>query len=714
MNKPLKTIFSGTTSLSCSKILIASIAFSSSAFAATNTAILPEVTVEAKRANETGYKVEDSSISKITTPLLDTPKSITVIPRAELDDKGVTTMRDALRTVPGISIAAGEAGAQGDNLTIRGFTARSDFFLDGTRDFGSYYRDPFNLENIEVLKGPDSILFGRGSTGGIINQESKTAKLETFNNASLTLGTDSTKRVTVDTNQQLGQNTALRVNLMAHENEVAGRDVAENERYGIATSLAFGINTEDRLTLNLFHQQEDDTPDYGIPWLFNHPAPVDRDNYYGFKTNNFLQTNATIGTAKYEHDFNDDMSLSTKVRYAVYDRDAQITEPQLNGFAIGTPLTAMNVTRNQIAAKSRETYFGNQTDLTNKFETFGLKNTVVSGVEISRETSAPIRRTFTGVPTANLLDPNEDQTFAGTSTVSSSVEAAANTIAIYTLDTIALNEKWDLIGGLRFDRVESTYVQSAGASASFDRIDDLPSWRAGLVYKPLPNGSVYVSASNSYNPSIEGLALAANNAKLDPEESRAYEVGTKWDLLNKKLNTTLALFHNEKNNARVPDPNNASLNVLDGEQKVEGVEVEVTGNLTDAWKLSGGYTYMESEVVKSTRAFEQGQPLANVPRHTLSLWSTYELPCKLELGGGMNYVAERIASATVDTTTHLVKTAPGYFTFDAMAKYPLNQHIDLQLNVYNLTDQYYYDQLYPSHIVPGAGRTALLATNFKF
>ncbi|HEY3836399.1 MAG TPA: TonB-dependent receptor plug domain-containing protein, partial [Bryobacteraceae bacterium] len=272
------------------------------------------------------------SSPKYSATVLDTPQTITEVSSQVMQDQGVTTLRDSLRNVAGISLAAGEGSAQGDNLTIRGFTARNDLYIDGMRDFGSYYRDPFNTREVEVLQGPSSVTFGRGSTGGVVNQATKMPSLSGFLSASIDVGTDLTRRGTLDFDgpfNLLGHSAAFRLNLMGNLNDVAGRDVAENRRFGVAPSLSLGLDTNTRLTLAYFHQNADDTPDYGIPWLFNGPAPVPRSNYYGFEHGNFLRTDDDIGTVRLEHDFAHGITLREQGRYADYVRDALITEPQI-------------------------------------------------------------------------------------------------------------------------------------------------------------------------------------------------------------------------------------------------------------------------------------------------------------------------------------------------------------------------------------------------
>jgi catecholate siderophore receptor len=658
-----------------------------------------------------------SSMPKYSQPLRDTPQTISVVPQEVLAEQGVTTLRDALRNVAGISLAAGEGGAQGDNLTIRGFTARNDLFIDGMRDFGSYYRDPFNLEEVEVLKGPSSVTFGRGSTGGVVNQASKTPVLAQSISGEIMAGTDLTRRLTLDLNQQMSATSAFRLNVMGDENNVAGRDIAENRRFGIAPSLAFGLGTATHWTFSYLHQTADDNPDYGIPWLFNQPAPVNRNNYYGFKDGNFLRTYDDIGTAKIEHEFNGHFTLRDQIRYANYVRDVQITEPQVLSPSLSTPLSALQVNRNQIAVNSVETNLDEQLDLIAKFKTGFIEHTVTTGVEGGKETSAPRRPVWTNVPTTSLLNPNESAVFSGAATPSTNVHTTSLTAAAYVLDTMELGKHLDLIGGFRWDRFDTGYTQSVAPAAAFNRLDEMPTCRGALVYKPAAPGSIYVSAGTSFNPSAESLSLSAANANLPPEKNLAYEAGTKWDLLRRRLSMRSALFETNKTNAREPDPANSLLNVLAGNQRVRGAEFELRGHLTSRWEILSSYAYLDGKVVNSKYyPLAMGAQLANVPKNTANLWTEYHLPRNWEVGAGGNFVDSRTASSTApyDPITGLVKQAPSYFVFNAMVKRKINEHVDLQVNVNNLANHYYYDELHPAHIVLGPGRSALVGLKFKF
>jgi len=661
------------------------------------------------------------SSPKYSQPALDTPQTITSVTQATMQEQGVTTLRDALRNVAGISLAAGEGGSQGDNLTIRGFTARNDLFIDGMRDFGSYYRDPFNTQEVEVLQGPSSVTFGRGSTGGVVNQATKAPSLSQFISGDFDLGTDLTRRLTLDVDTPvpaLGKTAAFRLNLMGDEGNVAERNVAENRRFGIAPSLAWGLGTDTRFTLSYFHQNGDDIPDYGIPWLFNGAAPVNRTNYYGFKDGNYLRTYDDIGTAKAEHDVNKHITVRDQLRYANYVRDVLITEPQIpSGVTLATPLSSIQINRHEIGVNSVETYLDEQLDMMAHFNTGFIHHEVVTGIEAGRETSDPTRPTWTNVPTTSLLNPNPDQVLTGTETITSRVHTTAVSEAAYVLDTMSLGRHWDLTGGIRWDRFDTSYSQTVAPAAAFKRVDDMPSWRSALVYKPVAIGSVYFAAGTSFNPSAEALSLSASTASLPPEKNRTFELGTKWDLPNGRFSLRGSVFETTKLNAREPDPTNSLLNVLAGTQRVRGAEMEIHSRLNSRWDILGSYANLDAKLVSSKYyPAAIGAQLANVPRNSFNFWTTYRLPWRIEAGLGSNYVSSRTASSTApfDPVTGLVKQVPGYWVFNGMLSRRLNEHLSLQANINNIANRYYYDELHPAHIVLGPGRSALIGLKFKF
>jgi catecholate siderophore receptor len=477
-----------------------------------------------------------------------------------------------------------------------------------------------------------------------------------------------------------------------------------------------GLGTPTRWTFSYFHQTGDDIPDYGLPWLFNGPAPVDRHNYYGFKNGNYLRTYDDIGTARVEHDVSSHFTLRSQARYANYVRHVLITEPQILGAtSLALPLSVLTINRNELAADSTETYLDEQVDLTVRFQTGFIEHTLVAGVEGGRGTSDPVRPKYTQVPTTSLLNPDPNQPFFGIPTPSADVQTSAISAAAYALDTMRLGGHVEVSAGVRWDRFSADYNQSVPPALACHRVDELPTWRAAIVYKPIQIGSIYFSAGDSFNPSAESLALSASTADLPPEKNQTYEFGTKWD--PGKLSFRGAAFRTEKINAREPDPNNPLLNVLAGNQRVNGVELEARGRLTSRWEILSGYAHLDSRVVSSNYyPASIGARLANVPANTFNLWTEYRLPHRWEVGAGGNFVASRTASSTApfDPVTGLVKQLPGYWVFNAMVKRPINEHINLQLNVNNLTDRYYYDELHPAHIVVGPGRSVAVAIKFRF
>jgi catecholate siderophore receptor len=649
----------------------------------------------------TSSVTDEVSLTKFTEPLLTTAQSVTVVPQFVVKDEGVTTLRDTLRNVPGISLAAGEAGAQGDNLTIRGFTARNDIFLDGIRDFGSYYRDSFNYEQVEALEGPAGIQFGRGSTGGVVNQESKAPTVQQFAHVETQFGTDATRRITADLNKpMLGVmgGSAVRLNVMGQESGVAGRDFAEVRRWGVAPSVSIGLNTKMRATLSYVHLQENDTPDYGLPWFNNTVAPgAIRHKYYGFSDENYLQTNDDILTLKVEHEFSPGVNLHTIARAANYPRQAQITEPQIcsnaplsvpvGGVVAKLPTSAVNtalpcpytassgagtsdpgtivVNRNQIQTKSVEGDLWDQTEVTARFKMLGFRNSLVAGVEGGQEISNPIRTSYTinginTVPSTSLLNPNTGQPFVGTAYISSIVHTKAESVGLYFVDTVKLGRLFELSGGVRWDRFDTGYnlwqpAPPAGgtvtaAVALISRVDEQPSYRAAFVYKPSNHGSVYFDYGTSFNPAAESLSLSVGlaNSSAAPEENETYEAGVKWSFLNERLLAEGAWFRTEKDNARETDPTNSNNIVAAGNQLVKGVQFSVVGRLPQGMDVVAGYAYLDSDVIFS-KFFPTsvGYPLANVPKQTFNLFVTHRLPWRLNGGLGGNYVASRTASSTV-------------------------------------------------------------------
>ncbi len=679
---------------------------------------MPEVQVQGQQEKQAGtYNSKITSNPKTATPILDTPQSTSVVPSQVIQDQGMTTLRDVLHNVSGISVAAGEGGNQGDSITIRGFNARTDIFLDGMRNFGSYYRDTFNFEQVEVLKGPAATSFGRGSTGGVVNQVSKAPQIDPVTAGSLSTGTDATLRATMDVNRaapSLGDNAHARINMVSHKSEVAGRQAAESRRFGFAPSVSWGLGTAKRTTLSFFKLSANDIPDYGIPFLHDKPAPVNRTNYYGFKNGNYLNTDVNIATLKKEDDLSDQTKLNQQLRVASYKRSFLITEARVpTSVLVGTPIETITVTRNQLGGEATDTSLNYDINVNTKFNTGTIDHNFTAGFEAIKETSNPTRLTYTGVPSTSLLDPS-DVPFTGTGTLNTKIEATAITGAVYVMDTLKLSERWEWTEQIRYDYLESNSEQSAPTTLKLSRYDNMLSSRGGLVFKPTPDGSIYASYATSFNPSVEQLSLSAANQNADPEKSRVIEVGTKWNLLDGDLSLSSAVFQTEKENARTPSVADPTVNVLEGKHKAQGIDLEVTGNLSKSWQIFAGYTYADSEIVESNTAAEVGSRLANAPLNTGSIWSTFQINGKWQIGAGVKSVSERIASLTPDVASGLIKKVEGYHVYDAMAKYQYAKDISIQMNFYNLEDKFYIDGIHSGHLVPGAGRSALLTANFNF
>jgi len=712
-----------------------------------NATELTEVVIEGTQ--DKVYKPDRVQTPKYTQPLRDIPQTITVVPKSVMQERGATSLRDVLRNVPGVTMQAGEGGVPaGDNMSIRGFNARTDMFVDGIRDFGGYTRDPFNMEQVEVSKGPSSSNAGRGSTGGSVNMVSKSPTLEKSYSGDVGIGSSEYYRATADLNQPLGDHTALRVNALYHDQLTPGRGEAREERMGIAASLAFGLGTDTRLTLNYFHMESEGMPDYGIPWV---PAPsttagvvttytnglgahvnsdpgVPYDSFYGNLDRDYEIIRTDIATIQFEHDFNDNWKLTNTVRVGQTVRDSVITAPRFLDVQAGANITYDGTINRQLQSRDqKDSILAEQINLIGKFETGFLKHDLVLGGEVIYETSKNFARAVVSgtTPNTNIYNPKPNSPFTGViGRTGAYTEAEALSVGAYLFDTIHFGDHWDLTGGLRYDSFDVDYkaVASSGApnfnpttNTNLGRVDEMFSWRAGLVFKPVENGSIYFGYGTSFNPSAEGLTLgtgatAANNLNIDPEQSRTMELGTKWDLIQDKLQLTAAVFRTDKTNSRTEDAANpADTIVLDGQQRVQGVEFGFAGSITDDWRVFGGYTYLHSEIIASKNAAEINQPVSNTPDHSFSLWTVYELPHGFQIGAGVQYTGDR-----TNTNLNTARVAPEFCLFDAMIGYEVNKNFSLRLNIYNLADEEYIDRVGGGHFIPGAGRSAVLTASYKF
>lgn len=707
----------------------------------------PEVIVQGQL--DPLYKPQSVASPKLPGPLRDIPQTITVIPKELIQEQGATSLRDVLRNVPGISIQAGEGGGgpAGDNLSIRGFNAKTDLFIDGVRDFGGYSRDPFNFEQVEVFKGPSSSTSGRGSTGGSINMVSKTPTLDTFRTLDVGGGSNDYFRSTLDINQPFWvkpgtaavpasgkgakavqplagteeTGAAFRLNGLYHNAGVAGRDEVAEERWGVAASLAFGLGTDTRTTLSYFHLEQDNQPDYGIPWVpetvtapslrnyHDKAPPVPFSKYYGLLERDEEEISTDLATFTFEHDFSDDLKLRNTLRAGRTERDSVITAPRFAG--AGTTLNRQFQSRDQ-----EDSILANLTDLTAEFDTGSIQHTLTTGFELVREESENRARAASEVSQTDLFHPDPTDPWNGTiHHTGARQEAEVNSAALYLFDKMKLSEHFELNGGLRWDYADTDYtsVDAAGHTTNLSKSDDMLSWRAALVYKPVENGSIYFSYGTSFNPSTEFLvssspASVINTFDTDPEENRSYELGTKWDLFEERLSITAALFRTDKTNARTADPTDPTNFELSGEQIVQGAEIGLAGSITDSWRVFAGYTYLDSEITASANPLEIGNQVSNTPKHSFNLWTVYDLPGGFQIGGGAQYVGDRFNNNLNQ------RVGPSYWLFDAMLGYKVNDNLSLRVNVYNIANEDYIDRLGGGHFVPGAGRSVAVSATYKF
>ncbi|HEY8086044.1 MAG TPA: TonB-dependent siderophore receptor [Methylophilaceae bacterium] len=715
---------------------------------------LPEVSVDSTQTQDKGeYSAPVSTIGgKVPTAVRDIPQSLTVINRAVLDAQASASLADALRNVPGITIGGAEGGQIGTNINLRGFTARTDIYLDGMRDRGQYFRDTYYLDSVEVLKGPSSMLFGRGSTGGVINQVRNKAYLGESASITGTVGTGGYYRSTMDYNHQLSDDSAMRIDVMGQD--ISGvRDVMENQDFGFAPTVRFGIGTPTEITLSALIEHNHDMPDYGIPAVNGEVAHINYNNFYGL-TNDHTDQDVDILNATIKHVFSDNLTLRNQTQYAYYDTAARESAFGRLGKLVGNtftslPLANRNAGNTTALPNSQlsvllishdraitDQSLDNQTDLIAKFDTGSIKHTLVTGLELGYDVYTNLSSSrndpsihvianggaavTNAVGVVSLSDPAHISTSGTTvNTIGNYAYATANEFAVYANDTLEFNKQWKAVLGLRWDRFDADISNTINSSntlpgtnttpASAGRIDTFTSVRAGLIYQPTDAQSYYVSYGTSFDPSLETLALATGQQNIAPETSASYELGGKWDLLGDGLSLTSAIFRIEKDNAR----SQVSTGVynVDGDVRVDGFEASLTGHITPKWQVISGYTYMDSEVVKASALDgSQGKELANTPNNTAMIWTTYNPTAEWEIGGGATALSSVFASNTD------VARAPGYTRYDATVAYHQPKY-DLRLNLLNLTDKDYIASAIPSdggRFVPGAGRTLLGTATYRF
>jgi catecholate siderophore receptor len=728
------------------------------------TKTLPKVSVSAPEPEETP-KVDRVSSPKFTQDLIDTPQTISIVSQEVLMQQGATTLSQALRNTPGVTFLLGENGntATGDSIFMRGFDTQGSIFIDGIRDLGSVTRDTFNTQQVEIAKGPAGPDYGRGAASGYVNMASKVPTAESFVGGTASYGTASNGRITGDVNHRFeGSGTAIRLNVMGQDGEVDGRDFIERKGWAVAPSIAFGLEGDTRSYFYLLHTEQDNVPDGGVTTLgldgfYNRdldpnppaatpplppprapgviPAPVDSENYYGYRSD-FEQTSGTMFTARFEHDFNDNVSIRNSTRYGRLEQFYILTG--VNAVTIPSPdPDTWTVNRTRQSKFQQNTLMTNQTNLTINVATGGVSHAITTGIEFINEEQYNPAYTAAGLGTLVPADPydpvlaDEPPNYAPARN-GAFTRGETQTIGAYLFDTLSFAEKWEVTGGFRVDTYDTDFESVAATVANppvltasqLGADDTLFSYKVGVLFKPLPNGSVYLSHANSKQPpgganftlTPPNGANNANRTDLEPTEGENLELGTKWEFRDGAFAVTGALFDSTNKNELVPDATNPNVFVQVGEREVKGIELGIVGKITENWDLSAGLAKMDTEIVKGSTA-QQGSQINWSPELTFSSWTTYRTPFGLTIGGGARYVdtvARSIANTVLPTAN--VPTAPEYWVVDAMLGYQVNEKVNIQLNGYNLLDEEYIATLNNggSRYIPGTPLSALLTVNFTF
>ncbi|KGH26592.1 catecholate siderophore receptor Fiu [Comamonas testosteroni] len=747
--------------LACATVLAgATLALPAQAQSAETT--LKEVKVEGNA--DTGYTPGQLSSPKFTQPLVNTTQTVNIIKEQLLQEQGATTLTEALRNVPGAgTFYAGENGntSTGDAVYMRGFDSSSSIYVDGVRDIGSISRDMFNIDQVEVTKGPAGTDYGRSAPTGAINLVSKQANLNNSFGGSLGLGSASYKRASIDLNRVINAETgtAVRLNAMAQDANVAGRNGIENNRWGIAPSFAFGLNSPTRVFVNLLHIKQSNVPDGGVLTMglpgYTSPDPAKRGylsgaarvnskNFYGTASDHDDVT-ATMATLKVGHDFSATTKLRNTTRWGETKQDYLLTAFMAGSTQLITPNandpSTWTMSRNINTKDQVNRILTNQTNLSTSLVAGSVQHDLSLGLELTREEQTNYGLATKGtVPAVSVYNPDSSILLPDYQRNGADSKGKTDTVALYAFDTLKFNDQWQANLGLRLDRYKTSYNAMAACTATsttqpcgsnpvgtvvpttsdgLSKSGTLLSWKAGVLYKPAPNGSVYLNYALSQQPpggSNFALSAAVNNAanpNMDPQKAKTLELGSKWELAEKNLMLSGALFRTEVTNEIVTNSDGTVGQT--GKKIVQGLELGVIGQINKAWGVSAGYTVQNTKVdTGALVAADASNGLTYTPKNAFSLWSTYQLPFGLTIGGGARYAGglKRGTDGAVGTPNH----TDSYWVFDAMASYRVNKNLDIQLNVFNLFDKDYVAAINKSgyRYFPGIARSARLTANFKF
>lgn len=676
----------------------------------------------------TGYNPKASvTATKTYTSLNDVPQAVTVIGEKQINDQAIQSMADAVRYVPGVGATQGEGNR--DGLVFRGNSSTADLFVDGMRDDVQYYRDTYNIERIEAFKGPNAMIFGRGSPGGLINRVTKVADFTEAGRLNLQAGSYDKKRITVDLGRNLAAEAAFRVTGL-WEDSGSYRDGVTYQRQGTNPTLAFRAGDDTLITLGYEFYKDERVADRGIPSYSvasggtRHPVETSASTFFGDPSRSPTWSEVNAFQTFVEHRFNNGVTLRNRFRLANYDKFYQNVFPG-NVNAAGTTV-GISAYSNYTG---RENVFS-QTDLVFSARTGGIAHTLLAGVELGRQETDNLRKTgYFGLPnstclsgstTTNCIVSLSAPTISVPLTFAQSATDARNTgvntfTAVYVQDQIAFNDQWQAVAGIRFDRFEAEVTNlraTTPGTRDLSSEDDLISPRLGLIYKPAGNLSLYASYGVTYLPrSGEQLAsLSVSNQTLDPEEFHNYEIGAKWDI-DPTLSFTAAAYRLNRGNSAVTDPNDSTkLVLLPGDaQRVEGVELSLAGQITSSWQVIAGYAWQDARTVQAVGSTPAGRVLPQTPKNSFSLWNRYDFTPKLGAALGVLYRDKSYASISNSVTLD------SYTRIDGALYYTLSPKLLLQLNVENLFDIDYYPNAHSdSNITPGAPRSAYLTLSVKY
>jgi catecholate siderophore receptor len=669
-------------------------------------ATLPLIKVTANKTD--GYVIaKTSTATKTNTLLRDVPQSVSVVTQDIIKDQAIQSMAETVRYVPGMGISQGEGNR--DALVFRGNRSTGDFFVNGIRDDVQYYRDLYNIERVEVLKGPNGMIFGRGGSGGVINRVAKEAGWSPIQEITAQAGSFNTKRVALDVGQGINEAAAVRLNAM-YENSGSFRDGVDLKRYGVNPTVTIMPTDNTKVVLNAEYFKDERIADRGIPSFQGRPLNTNVSTFFGDPNRSPADSELKAVNALIEHKFDNEITIRNRTRFATQDKFYQNVYPgAVNAAGTEVAISAYSDT-------TKRNNFFNQTDLLFSLNTGEVKHDLVVGLEIGHQETDNLRKTgfFNNLTTSVNVPINNPITTVPftlrTQASDADMHSVTKQTSLYAQDQIKLLPELQAILGLRYDRFEVDFRKNnATPPLDINTNDNFLSPRVGLVYKPIETVSIYTSYSLAYVPRAgeQLTSLTVTNKALEPEKFKNVEVGAKWDI-RPDLALTTAMFKLDRSNVIIPDPNNSALSILAGGQSNKGFELGLAGRVTSAWSVMGGYTYQDGEITNTQSAtIKKGAVLAELPKNTFSLWNRYDFTPGW--GVGLGVINRGAMYTSTDNTVRL----PGFTRVDAAVYAKLDKNLRAQLNIENLFDTKYFASAHNNNnISPGspiAARVSLIA-----